>query len=158
MKDKIRRWPKDYFVETINSLEKLYNNFVFLLFIGPDENIIGEYISNLTNVIIVKKQSLDNVSAVISRCKFFLNSESGLGHIASCFDSIIFSIFGPANSERTKPYSKNVNVVKLDLPCQPCWGEKRKKCKVECLRNLTPTLVIERIKPIIDTSIANSEI
>ena len=143
-----KRWKKEYFVNLIQLLNENFKNLEFFIFSGPEEIKESEYIVDYTNNSkLIKNKSLLEVANLISTCDIFINTDSGLGHIAGCFDIEIFTIFGPAKDYKAKVYSNNVNVIKLKLECQPCYGTQRlKKCKTfECLNHLTPNLVFKEI-------------
>ncbi len=141
----LRRWPKEHFVEVILYLNKKYQNIDVIVFVGPDEEEDGKYIQEKTNVMIAKNFSLSKVAAIISKCTYFLNTDSGLGHIASCFYCLIFTIFGPANPVLTKPLSNKSVIIKSNLQCQPCEVLNPTHCQVSCLNDLKPLKVIQVI-------------
>ena len=146
-KFKTKRWQKEYFVKLINLINNKYDCKI-LLFAGPDELEESKYIASNSNVELVVNKSLQEVASLISDCNIFINTDSGLGHIASCYDIEIFTIFGPAKDYKIQPYSSKANAIKLNLECQPCYGTERiKSCKeFKCLSNLTPIQVFTEIK------------
>lgn len=145
VKFKKRRWSKDYFITLINLLKQEYTCEI-LLFGGPDEIDEARYIEEFTDVTLIAGYSLQEVALLISKCDLFINTDSGLGHIASCLNIETFTIFGPAKSYKTKPYSLKAHIIKLDLPCQPCYGKQIEFCSgLECLVDLTPKYVFDQI-------------
>lgn len=146
VKFKERRWSKDYFITLINLLKQEYKCEI-LLFGGPDEIDEARYIEKYTEVSLISGRSLQDVASLISQCDLFINTDSGLGHIASCFDIETFTIFGPAKEYKTRPYSDKAHIVKLNLDCQPCYGTNRvKSCKdYKCLNELFPENVFSQI-------------
>ena len=74
------------------------------------------------------------VAALIKRCKLFINTDSGLGHIAAALGIPTITIFGPANPAMTKPYCGNNILIKKNLPCSPCYDYPYYCCKpdVKC--------------------------
>lgn len=146
VKFKNKRWPKEYFVKLIHLLVAKYNCEI-LIVSGPDELEESKYISNQTNSKLIINKTLQEVAYIISKCDAMINTDSGLGHIASCFDIETFTIFGPAKDYKAKPYSKKAYALKLNLECQPCYGTDRiRKCKnVSCLNDLSPEYVFNEI-------------
>ncbi len=142
-----KRWKPDYFVELI---ELLKQNFIIdvKVFSGPGEIKESRFIAERINGEIVERESLYETAKEIATCDLFIHTDSGLGHIASCFDLEIFTIFGPAKDYKAHPWSQNTHVVKLNLPCQPCYGTDRlKRCTdFKCLNDLTPEKVFEEIR------------
>lgn len=143
---KNKRWPKEYFVKLIDLLISKYNCEI-LIMSGPDEFEESEYISNQTNSKLIINKTLQEVAYVISKCDIMINTDSGLGHIAACFDIETFTIFGPAKDYKAKPYSDKSHIIKLSLECQPCYGTERiKNCTdYKCLHGLSPTYVFSEI-------------
>ncbi len=148
-----KRWPKEYFAAVINELTKLFPQLTFLLFIGPDEIEEGEYLESNCDVIAVREPSLEQVAAVVMSCDFFFNSDSGLGHIATCNPEChIFTIIGPAEERVIGPRTKHCSIIKKGLPCQSCNPDNRKMnftCQFECLRDLSPEDVLNTMIPVI---------
>jgi len=141
-----KRWKKEYFVELIELLKRNFKDLEFIIFAGPGEIEESKYIANKSSSTIYQ-ENLFEVARAISTCNIFINTDSGLGHIAGCFDLEVFTIFGPAKDYKAKVYSKNANVLKLDLECQPCYGTDRiKLCKdFKCLYHLTPNIVFQEL-------------
>ncbi|MDD4309105.1 MAG: glycosyltransferase family 9 protein, partial [Candidatus Cloacimonetes bacterium] len=139
-KNKYRRWNKDYFVELITLLIHAINCDVVVI-AGPDELDVGSYISEKTNTRLLTGAALSNVAAVIAKCSFFINTDSSLGHVASCFGVNSLTIFGPGDENQTAPFSENSHVIRHSIACAPCIGKKRKVCEVECLTRLKPITV-----------------
>ncbi len=117
-----RRWPADKFIELVTRLNK--QNIQCLLFAGPEEITWVEKIykavkSTHKNFIVIEKD-INNVAAIISYCRVFLSTDSGLGHIAVAKGVPTYAIFGPAQSGRTGPYGPQGHVISLNLHCSPC--------------------------------------
>ena len=139
-KNSYRRWDKDNFVALIGMIKAKFD-YEILVIAGPDELDVGEYISEKSASKLLSKTPLSNVAAVIARCNFFINTDSGLGHIASCFRVKSLTIFGPGNEAQTAPFSPVSKVVRNHTSCAPCVGRKRIACEVECLKELKPETV-----------------
>jgi ADP-heptose:LPS heptosyltransferase len=151
IKAKNRRWPYLYFVALIEMLKKNYPAFELLLIAGADELTEAKEIQKKTPIKLVTGISLGKVAAIVSHCDYFLNSDSVMGHIASCFNCEIFTIFGPADSTLTKPVSEKSHIIKLpeNLPCQPCEIQNPTGCSWKCLYQLTPEYVFNQMKNVI---------
>ncbi|AZV47317.1 hypothetical protein C3L23_08540 [Nautilia sp. PV-1] len=143
-----KRWEKSKFIKLINKIKSNFGNIETIIFSGPDEQNESQEVAEMTNSKLLLNLPFNRLAKEISVCDVFINTDSGLGHIASCFENIeIFTIFGPAKDYKAKPYSKKAHVIKLGLECQPCYGTDRfKKCKnLECLKNLSVDYVYDFI-------------
>lgn len=145
-----RRWPEKYFVDVINNLEDI-PQIKCIVFLGPEDKEVGDYLKKNTKAIFFENQNLNDVIALISKCKYFFNSDSGLGHIFTCFNEEIFSIFGPnqlgENQElRTGPYSKKRTILKIKNENKEYYLKKNEDGVYQCLIDLKPEIVIKKIK------------
>lgn len=139
-----RRWPKFYYKQLIQNLNKNLKNLKIIVFIGPDDTEVEEVLKN-EKIQIVKEKSLSNVAALISKCDYFLNSDSGLGHIASTFQlKKIFTIWGPAELLKTKPYCNNVQIIQSKINKK--YYLKNKDGILNCLADLKPDIVFDIIR------------
>ncbi len=148
-RNRFRRWPAKYFAELIRSVRQDFNCHVVVI-AGPDEEEVGEILSREEGVHLLERTSLANVAAFIARCNAFVNTDSGLGHIASCFRIPSLTIFGPGNEVQTAPFSPNSRVLRLPIYCAPCVRKKRRDCQTECLTKLSPPEVYAVLKPILE--------
>ncbi|MDY0152635.1 MAG: glycosyltransferase family 9 protein, partial [Candidatus Cloacimonas sp.] len=143
-KNKYRRWKQEYFVDIIGMLKQNYP-YRIIVIAGPDELDVGEYISAKTGALLLTEKSLAHVAALISQCSFFINTDSGIGHIASCFRVLSLTIFGPGDEKQTAPFSPNSHIIRYETDCAPCVGKKKQHCEVECLSKLKPEIVFAKV-------------
>lgn len=147
-KNKYRRWPKEFFITLIGLLHDFIDCSIVVI-AGPDELEEADYISRNTDALFLSNEQLPNVAAIIANCNFFINTDSGLGHVSSCFNIKSLTIFGPGDEIQTAPFSDNCYVVRKPIHCAPCVGQKTRKCNCECLTNLSPQIVFDKVKTIL---------
>jgi len=144
-----RRWPiKKYYrlIEKLNQNKKLK----IIVFEGPDEQGITDILKPL-NIIITKNYKLNEIISIIYTLNLLLTSDSGLGHIAAALNTKTLSLFGPANSYKTRPYSKKGYVIhKLNLKNYNKFSEDEFKNVInvkgaQALKMITVNEVYERI-------------
>lgn len=144
--DKKRRWSKENYLKVIKEISKKINIIIFL---GPDEKELSDYFKNNLkeyNIIFCKEKNLSDVAAIISKCTYFFNSDSGLGHIAGCFNlKRTFTIFGPANPNMTRVYSQTNMLIYKKVNNKKYYEEIDESGKLKCLSDITPEEVIEKI-------------
>jgi len=143
-----KRWKADYFEKLIFLLKKDFNSLDIVIFSGEDEKEESKKLALKTDSVLYLNLPFDTMASKIAECDLFINSDSGLGHIASCFDVEIFTIFGPAKAYKAKPFSKNATIITLGLSCQPCYGTRDfQRCRhLDCLNRLSAESVFEKIK------------
>jgi heptosyltransferase-2 len=143
-----RRWPVEHYIKLIKMLQE--TSLTPLLFIGPDESDLGDLIRNKTNIQVVRDTTMYQTASLLSKCKFFLNSDSGLGHVASCFDVELFIIFGPADDRITKPLSAKTHILRSNIPLPPEETWLKLTNPPKCLTDYYPEEVFGYIKDNID--------
>jgi heptosyltransferase-2 len=151
-----RRWPCEKFVEMIDQLPDVH----FLLFGTMDEVDINRDIQSAvkksSQVTVVEEKSLREVTAIIGELDLFVSNDSGLMHIAAAMDTPVVEILGPTNPHFIYPWSVKHRIVRLDLPCSPCffYSPKSLSCKLnnsyECLRELDTSMVVNACKELLD--------
>ena len=96
--------------------------------VGADLNLAGQ-------------TSLKQLIALIAGAKLVIANDSGPMHIAAALGKPLVTMFGPTNPELTGPFGRMDSVVRLDIPCSPCYS--RKCSHQSCLRLLNETVVAE---------------
>ncbi len=146
-KNKFRRWDVDYFVELVSLLNMDYPEWKYYVIAGPDELEEGRALSRRLSAPILSGVSLDVVYETLQLSNMIINTDSGIGHIASCHHLPSFVIFGPGDERQTAPFNPHAITIRSDTPCAPCVQRKNKTaCSTECLRNLKPSLVADIIR------------
>lgn len=140
-----RRWSVEHYIDLIKILQNR-GDLDLLLFIGPDEEELGKAITSETNITVADKCTMYQTASLLSKCDFFLNSDSGLGHVASCFKAELFVIFGPADDRITAPLSPKCHILrsKIAPPPQKTWLTLKEV--PECLTKFYPDEVYSKIK------------
>jgi len=141
--NKYRRWKKEYFAQLIELIIARLGHKI-LIVSGPDELDVAEYLCKQSMLPLLYEKSLANVAAILSQANFFINTDSGIGHLASCFDIPMLTIFGPGDERQTAPFSSQSKIIRKSIACAPCVAKKREPCLVECLHKLTPEEVFSR--------------
>lgn len=142
-----KRWPAENYLKLIQKLTKKEMNII--IFIGPDDIEIEEVLKekvNADNLYFCKEKDLSNVAALISKCDYFFNSDSGLGHIAGCFNSKkIFTVIGPANPLQTRVYNDNVTIIRIKNEDEEYYKQKDNNGILKCLSDLSVEYVYSQI-------------
>ncbi len=150
-----KRWDKDKYAELANLLHREYNAHI-LLFGGPEEQEVNDYIAAHSAAIIVKTPSLLSGLAIISHCALFVSNDSGLMHCAAALNIPTVAIFGYTSHVHTRPWSENALVVRRDdLPCSPCFyfSPKPAQCRqfsgneqFKCIKEISVQTVLSACK------------
>ena len=98
-------WPAKYYAQLANLLKNYFNS-VILIGDKKDDRFTSdfkkEYQGSFTNL--SGKQDLLTTAAVLKNADLFIGNDSGLGHLASAVKTKTFTIFGPGEPNRYKPW------------------------------------------------------
>lgn len=123
-----------------------------LLFGGPAEKALKQSIIERAGLPPDRLLSVDggsvlDVAALVGRMEAFVCGDTLLTHIASAAGTPTVEIMGPTSPESTCPYGVPHRIVRLGLPCSPCYGYSRYgiRCTnpvfMQCLKEITPAQV-----------------
>lgn len=120
---------------------------------GPADPII-EWPSNCTDY--TQKLAIADTAAVIKRCKLFVANDSGILHLANALGIPTIAVWGWTGIKKNRPHNPGCTIVELGLGCQPCFRTRHSmscpsgKGNVDCLRDLTPTVVREHMLRVLE--------
>ena len=117
-----RRWAKEKFA-ALGDLLSIERGARVLIFGGPDERQLKEDIRKKMNrpAVIVSDTTMRQSAALIERCDLFISNDSALMHTAAALRVPCTVIFGPTNPKWVYPWGTRYRIVRLDLPCSPCF-------------------------------------
>jgi heptosyltransferase-1 len=85
------------------------------------------------------RTSLAQLAAILRKARLAVTTDTGAMHLAAALGTKVVALFGPTAPWRTGPFGAGHLVVRLGLPCSPCF--KRRCPEPRCLTDLTPEVV-----------------
>ena len=141
-----KRWPTQYFAELARQLRDAgYQIWV----IGSNkDHALGAAIaleSGGAAVDLTGRTNLEQAVDLLSCARHVVSNDSGLMHVAAALGASVLALYGSSSPAFTPPLSERAQVLKLDLPCSPCYQRECPLGHFNCMRQLTPRQVGEAL-------------
>ncbi len=150
----VKSWPPEYFIDVITYLKN--KGYVVLVAGTKGEATDAEkLLKNFDGSVysFAGKTTVREMAALIAVSNIIVGIDTGVLHLAACFNIPIVAIFGPTRAIEFSPYSPNCTVV--DLHSCRCNQFMHLKCDypqqgyAECLYQLKPERVIKVIEEVL---------
>lgn len=142
-----KRWPAEYYARLAQQL--VGAGYQVWLLGSPNDKAVGEEIQRACATIcqnLCGKTDLSEAIDLLACAQLVVTNDSGLMHIAAALDKPLFAIYGSSSPGFTPPMSDHAQIIKLDLPCSPCFQRVCPLGHFNCMMQLTPDLIISKIR------------
>ena len=129
-----KRWPAEHFAALVGPLRDRFGLASVVAGAADAAALPGA-------VDLIGRTSLKQLVAVLGRASLVVANDSGPMHLAAALGRPLVVPFGPTHPARTGPYGRPECVLRLDLPCAPCYA--RSCVHQSCLRWLSPSAVLD---------------
>lgn len=142
-----KRWPAAHFSTVANHyLEQGWQVWLF----GSHKDVeqcdaIHQGCQQRT-INLAGKTSLSEVIDLMSLANYVISNDSGLMHIAASLDRPLVALYGSSDPGFTPPLNAQAQVMRLGLPCSPCFKRDCPLGHTDCLTKLTPESVLESMQ------------
>lgn len=149
-----QRWPPESFAELIDQLRR-DKGLDLVLFGGPGEETLTTKIRSMVagEVLTSAGDDIRCFAVLLSCCSVFVCNNSGPLHIATGLGVPTVSVMGPTIKDRWMPIGDLHKVLRMDdLPCIGC---NQGYCRIkthDCMRLITPSMVLEAADGILQAS------
>jgi heptosyltransferase-2 len=146
-----KRWPASYFAEIAQRLQR-QGYAVWLTGSAKDKEVADKIIAlgNSASLNLCGVTDLTDAIALLSCAQLVVSNDSGLMHLAAALDRPMLALFGSSSPQFTPPLSAQAHVVKLDIKCSPCFQRECPLGHFNCMKQLTPDLIWEKLQRTID--------
>ena len=138
-----KRWPVEHYAEVAR--HALDNHQAVWLFGSDKDQLVTRQINELCGercLDLAGKTTLDQAIDLMSLTQTVITNDSGLMHVACALGRQVIALFGSSSPAYTPPLSDQATVLSLGLDCSPCFERSCPLGHLDCLRKLSPELVI----------------
>lgn len=140
-----KKWPVEHYASIAETM--VSRGRQVWLFGSPgdvnDCDAIAQSVPSVTNL--AGKTSLLDAIDLLSVAAQLVCNDSGLMHVGSALGVPTIGVFGSTSPNFTPPLGEHSEVVELELDCRPCFARVCPLGHTNCLHNLKPERVLERI-------------
>jgi lipopolysaccharide heptosyltransferase I len=136
-----KRWPVEKYARLVTPLLERHNLRTVAAG-SPDEVQLAAQVNADLNL--AGKTHLRQLVALLEGADVVVANDSGPMHIAAALGKPLVTLYGPTNPVRTGPYLRDDAVLRLDIPCSPCYS--RKCSHTSCLNLLESDRVLEAVQ------------
>jgi heptosyltransferase-2 len=141
-----KRWPPRYFGELAVALAA--EGAAVWIVGSAKEHDIGEAIGKSSTgaaLNLCGRTTLDQAVVVLSAADIVVTNDSGLMHVAAALDRPMVALYGSSSPAFTPPLSGRARILKLDVPCSPCFQRVCPLGHFDCMMKLMPGRVLTEI-------------
>ncbi|MBM3356880.1 MAG: lipopolysaccharide heptosyltransferase II [Betaproteobacteria bacterium] len=142
-----KRWPAPYFGQLAQDLAK--NGYEVWIIGSPNDAGIGEEIARASAgacANLCGRTTLAEAVALLASSALAVSNDSGLMHVAAALGKPVVALYGSSSPAFTPPLSGAATILKLDLPCSPCFQRVCPLGHFNCMIQLTPARVLAAVQ------------
>lgn len=145
-----KRWPIEHFAEIANRATA--KGWQVWLFGSEKDRPATAAINRLTQSKcndLAGKTSLGEAIDLMSLAHSVVSNDSGLMHVAAALGKPLVALYGSSDPHHTPPIDAHAEVLYLGLPCSPCFKRECPLGHLNCLKQITPEMVVQKIPSLI---------
>jgi heptosyltransferase-2 len=141
-----KRWPARYFAELAQGLAA-QGCAVWLIGSRNDREAAAEIERQSAGVCrnLCGETTLAEAIDLLASAALVVSNDSGLMHVAAALGKPLVALYGSSSPAYTPPLSPNARILKLDLPCSPCFKRECPLGRFNCMMQLTPDRVLAAV-------------
>lgn len=141
-----KRWPSRYFAELGRRLAA--RGLAAWLVGSPGDAALGAEITELSAGVchnLCGRTTLDEAIDLLASAQLVVSNDSGLMHVAAALGKPLIALYGSSSPALTPPLADDAQILKLDLPCSPCFKRECPLGHFHCMIQLTPERVFHAV-------------
>ena len=140
-----KRWPAAHYAQVARELAA-EGWTVWVLGSARDAPVCRTVVDQAgAGVNLAGATSLEEAIDLLSLADVVIANDSGLMHVAAALDRPLIALYGSSDPGYTPPLNPRAQIMRLGLPCSPCFKRECPLGHLACLQNLDPRQVLARI-------------
>jgi len=141
-----KRWPARHFAELAQGIAA-HGCQVWLIGSQADRPVGAEIEQAAGGVCrnLCGETSLTEAIDLLASTSLVVSNDSGLMHVAAALERPLVALYGSSSPAFTPPLSSRAQILKLDLPCSPCFQRVCPLGHFNCMVQLTPDRVLAAV-------------
>lgn len=145
-----KRWPDHYWADLARRLKTLALTCVFVGDAAEGERISRILGESGAGVNLAGRTAFADLAALIQHAELVVGTDGMVLHLAAAMKRDCLGLFGPTDHAEVGPFGDHVEILRLGLPCSPCYVVERLgqpiNCRThECMHFLSVDLVYDRL-------------
>jgi lipopolysaccharide heptosyltransferase I len=132
-----KQWPVERFAELVDPLRERFGLETVTAGAAGDAGLTSQIPAKFD---LTGKTNLRQIVALLERASLVVGNDTGPMHMAAALGKPLVTPYGPTDPGRTGPYGREESVVRLNLPCMPCYS--RTCSHVSCMKWLEVEAVL----------------
>lgn len=149
-----KRWPAEHYAAVASA--KIRLGWQVWLFGSAKDHPVGKAIKNalpLEQAVFCSNlagaTSLAEAIDLLACASAVVSNDSGLMHVAAALQRPLVAVYGSSSPQFTPPLSEQVVSLQESLPCSPCFERTCRFGHTDCLRQLSPSRVLQALDTLI---------
>lgn len=139
-----KRWPANYFAALARVLLER-GHTLWILGSAKDQAIGAEIAAQAKGDChnLCGSTNLSQAIDLLAQAELVVCNDSGLMHVAAALDRPLIALYGSSTPDFTPPLSDKASILRLGLPCSPCFKRECPFTHLDCLNKLLPARVLD---------------
>ena len=141
-----KRWPARHFAELAQGFAA--RGCAVWLVGSASDRTIGEEIAQAAGGAcrnLCGETTLGEAIEVLASSAVVVSNDSGLMHVAAALGRPLVALYGSSSPAYTPPLARSAHILKLDLPCSPCFERVCPLGHFNCMMQLTADRVLAAV-------------
>ena len=141
-----KRWPARYFAELAQGIAARGCS-VWLIGSQGDRQVGAEIERAAGGVCrnLCGDTTLTEAIDLLASTSLVVSNDSGLMHVAAALGRPLIALYGSSSPAFTPPLSPSAQILRLELPCSPCFQRECPLGHFNCMMQLTPDRVLAAV-------------